>query len=93
MKSTIPSIAVFTIEYRGKTYPCGRITKNNTLLYRVGFPESYLYLTKAIGLDGAGFWTSIPENRKLRQVVKELGDIIENMSGDSARLKQADLFK
>jgi hypothetical protein len=95
MKPTVPSIAVFTIEFRGKIYSCGRITKNNTLLYRVAFPESYLYLTKAVTPDGTTFWTSIPEDIKLKHVVKELGEIIDKVAmepGEGARVKQADLF-
>ena len=65
------------IEFRGKTYPCNRLERNGQIIYQLVFGKSHLYLTKAIGADKVHFWTSIPEDPKLFQIVRELGEQID----------------
>ena len=68
----------FTIDYRDHAYTCEGIKRNNSIFYRIKFHTSYLYLTRAISQNGSAFWTSIPQDPKLRHVVQELGEKIQN---------------
>lgn len=69
---------VFFIEFKGKRYNCRAIRVNGRILYQVNFNHSYLYLTKTINQHGIPFWTAIPQDLKLRRVVAELGDQLED---------------
>ncbi|SRR6266487_2618247 len=69
----------FFIEFKGKKYNCRAIKVNGRVLYQINFNGgSYLYLTKSINQHGIVFWTSIPQDLKLRHIVSVLGDQIEN---------------
>ena len=68
----------FPIELNGKTYECKPIEKGGSMLYQINFNNSYLYLTVATDRKGDSFWTSIPADNKLKQVVKLLSEKIEN---------------
>lgn len=78
MNTSTPVSQTFQIDYRGKTYICDRIERNKNVLYRVTFPNSYLYLAQAAANSGEAFWTAIPQDPKLKQVAMELGEIIGN---------------
>lgn len=66
----------FDIEYRDKTYRCDEIKFNNSILYRVNFPNAPLHLTQANARSGEVYWTSIPLDEKVKYIVQELGAII-----------------
>jgi hypothetical protein len=68
----------FLVEVNGKTYECRPIDRGGSTLYQINFNSSYLYLTVATDRDGQNFWTSIPADRKLSHIVKELSEKIEN---------------
>ncbi|SRR6266498_4857716 len=68
----------FFIEFKGKKYSCRTIKANERIIYQINFNGSYLYLTKSINQHGIPFWTSIPQDLKLRRVVSELGNQLEN---------------
>ena len=69
---------VFFIEFKEKKYGCRAIKVNGRVLYQVNFNNSCLYLTKSINQHGIPFWTSIPQDLKLRRLVSDLGSQLEN---------------
>jgi hypothetical protein len=69
---------IFFIEFKGKQYSCRAIRVNGRILYQVNLNRSYLYLTKTINQHGVPFWTAIPQDLKLRRVVAELGNQLED---------------
>ena len=68
----------FCIEFKEKKYSCRPFKANGRILYQIDFNGSYLYLTKTINQHGIPFWTSIPQDLKLRRIVAELGNQLEN---------------
>jgi hypothetical protein len=68
----------FLITFREKQYGCRAIKANDRMLYQVDFNGSCLYLTRALNQHRIPFWTTIPQDLKLRQVAYELGNQIEN---------------
>jgi hypothetical protein len=77
---TAPEIIgdIFFIEFKGQEYSCLAFKANERILYRVNFERSCLYLTKTINQHGIPFWTSIPQDLKLRRVVEQLGNQLED---------------
>lgn len=73
----ITSDSSFQIEYNGHEYRCDPILRGSSTLYRIHFPKSQLYVVKATSAQGQSFWTSIPEDFKLKHLVQQLGAIIE----------------
>ena len=77
-----PSVEIlgesFFIEFKEKKYSCRAFKANGRILYQVNFKGSYLYLTKSINQHGIPFWTSVPQDLKLRRIVTELGNQLEN---------------
>lgn len=67
----------FSIKLGQKQYNCLAFEVNKRVLYRIEFNGSYLYVTKTINQHGIPFWTSIPQNLKLRHIVGELGHELE----------------
>ncbi|TMI97012.1 MAG: hypothetical protein E6H06_02625 [Bacteroidetes bacterium] len=68
----------FVIEFKQKKYNCRAIRANGRIIYQVNFNGSCLYLTKSINQHGIPFWTSIPQDLKLRHIVAELGKQLED---------------
>ena len=68
----------FVIEFKDRKYSCRAIRINRRIVYQVNFKNSPLYLTKSINQHGIPFWTSIPQDLKLRRVVAELGYQLED---------------
>lgn len=68
----------FFIEFKGQQYSCTAMKANGRILYRVNFNGSYLYITKTINEHGIPFWTSIPQDLKLRRIVAQLGTQLED---------------
>ena|SRR5437762_11940748 len=69
---------LFVINYKEKNYTCRAININGRVVYQFNFNGSYLYLTKSINQHGIPFWTSIPQDLKLRRVVEQLGKQLED---------------
>jgi len=69
---------LFVIDYKEKKYTCRAIQINGRVVYQVNFNSSYLYLTKSINQHGIPFWTSIPQDLKLRRIVEQLGKQLED---------------
>lgn len=67
----------FFITYREREYSCRAIKANDRMLYQVKFSGSVLYLTRSINQHKIVFWTSIPQDLKLRPIVAELGKQID----------------
>ena len=68
----------FFIEHNEKQYECVQIEMNGRILYKIKFPNSYIYLTEALTKKGERFWTSIPQDYKISHIIPELGKQIEN---------------
>ena len=68
----------FFIEFKKKKYICRAIKVNGRILYQINFNSSCLYLTKTINQHGIPFWTSVPQDLKLRSIVYDLGNQIEH---------------
>src|SRR5215470_7569427 len=68
----------FSIRVRQKDYNCLAFEVNKRVLYRIEFNGSFLYITKTINQHGIPFWTSIPQSLKLRHIVSELGNQLED---------------
>jgi hypothetical protein len=68
----------FVIDYREKKYNCRALKINGRIVYQLNFKNSYLYLTKSINQHGIPFWTSIPQDLKLRRIVEQLGRQLED---------------
>jgi hypothetical protein len=68
----------FLIEFKEKKYGCRAFKAEGRILYQINFNGSYLYLTKSINQHGIPFWTSIPQDLKLRRIAAELGRQLEN---------------
>ena len=76
--SAEPLGELFVIEFKEKKYTCRAIQINGRVVYQVDFNGSCLYLTKSINQHGIPFWTSIPQDLKLRHVVEQLGKQLED---------------
>jgi hypothetical protein len=77
-----PSVEVlgesFFIAFKGERYNCQAIGANGRILYQVKFNHSVLYITKTINQHGIPFWTAIPQDLKLRRIVAEIGQQLED---------------
>ena len=74
---------VFTVVWKAKEYPCASKEVKGVTVYVVGFTQRPLYLVKGTDTDtGQPFWTSMPPDRKLSHVIKELGDQIDRHSAE-----------
>jgi len=77
MMDAPPKNEVFTVVWKEKQYPCSSMQLNGLTVFVVGFTQRPLYLAKGTDTSGQPFWTSIPPDRKLSHVIKELGDQID----------------
>ena len=68
----------FFIQWKDKEYSCSAFKANGRILYRINFMGSYLCITKTINQHGIPFWTSIPQDLKLRHIVIQLGKQLED---------------
>ena len=68
---------LFYIEFNKRQYSCLPLRANDRMLYKIKFNNSVLFVTKALNQHGISFWTSIPQDPRLRPVVSELGRQIE----------------
>jgi hypothetical protein len=68
----------FLIIFKNKQYSCQAIKANDRMLYRIDFNGTHLYITRTLNQHRIPFWTTIPQDLKLRQVAYELGNQIEN---------------
>jgi hypothetical protein len=71
-------IETFPIEFNGKHYDCNAVEDEGTIVYMVNFGETKLLLTQGTSQQGEPFWTTIPQDLKLKQVARQLGEKIEN---------------
>jgi hypothetical protein len=78
MQQTMYRPLIFSLEYKGNSYPCLAFDKPGGALYRIDFGKSCLFLTRAKAPNGTVFWTSIPEDTKINHIVQALGVLIEN---------------
>jgi len=67
----------FLIRLRGKEYRCQAYKANERMLYQINFNGRLLYVTRALNQHRIPFWTTIPQDWKLRTVAYELGNQIE----------------
>jgi hypothetical protein len=68
----------FLIEHNGSEYVCVPMEVNGRLLFKINFGKSYLYVTKGVSARGEDFWACVPEDLKLKQLVRQIGEQIEN---------------
>jgi hypothetical protein len=68
----------FIMEFKGEKCWCQAIRANGRILYQIKFDRSFLYITKTINQHGIPFWTAIPQDLKLRHMVTEIGNQLED---------------
>ena len=68
----------FQVKFLERSLPCLALRINGRIVYRVHFRASYLYITKSINQHGIPFWTSIPQDAKLRSVTARIGAALED---------------
>lgn len=80
----------FYIELNNRQYSCLPIRANDRMLYKINFNSSVLFVTRTLNQHRIPFWTSIPQDPKLRPVVYELGRQIEKHFNSTTSLSLFD---
>jgi hypothetical protein len=73
----------FPVLYKQQQLECRGLLCNDRMLYEVNFTATKLYLTKATDRFGKEFWTPIPQDPKLDQLIAVLVSQIEKQIKES----------